>query len=105
MLAPDVSLKTLKSALCPPVEELVESTVRYLVSAESGLKSAAVVKRARQPLSHAFFTQVQEASHPLKQGPRGSLELDVFPRTLPQMSAQHTLLRDAGKFKGKSINF
>lgn len=62
----------LKSGLCLPAEELVESTVRYLVSAENSLKLAAVVNRAHLPFCYAFFTQFQEASYPLKQGP-GSL--------------------------------
>lgn len=83
-----------KSSLCLPVEELAESAVRYLASAENGLKLAAVVNPAHLPFCYAFFTQFQEARYPLKQGPGCLLQLFFYPWTLPQMSAQHTLLRD-----------
>ncbi len=87
----------LKSGRRLPVEELVKSTEKYLASAESGLNLAAAVNLAHLPLCYAFFTQFQEASYPPKQGPGSLLQLCFFPWILPQMSAQHTLLRGAGR--------
>lgn len=46
----------IKSGHLLPVEELSESTARYLVSAENGLKLAAVVNLAHLSFCFAFFT-------------------------------------------------
>lgn len=67
VLALDFSLKTTKRLLhcvgkvpiinlCQLVAELVESTVRYLPSADNSLKSAAAVNPIHRPLCNAFFT-------------------------------------------------
>lgn len=80
--------------------------MRYLGSAEGGLKLAATLNLSARRLCHAFLTQLQEARYPPKQGAKRLLELSLLLWTLPQMSAQHTLLGDgaeAQRFGGKVV--